>query len=273
MKTFLEEICGVSKPIIGCVHLLPLPGTPNADDKGGMDRIVTRAREDARRLIEGGIDALLFVNEADVPYQTQVGPEVVAAMTACICHLRSDLTVPYGANILLDPLASIAVAHATGGKFVRGFFTNAYVGDMGIMNTRGPEAARFRKYIGATDVRLLANMNCAFGVPLAPRDPAATAHGALVHAGVDALVVSGSAARFEADVNTLAAVHDAGHGVPVLVGTGVTAENVPVMLRAADGAIVASSLKVDGRTLNPVDGARVKQFMAAVKACRAGCRS
>lgn len=208
-----------------------------------------------------------------MPYQTQVGPEIVAAMTACICHLRDDLTVPHGANVLLDPLASIAVAHATGGKFVRGFFTGAYVGDMGIMNTRGPEAARFRRNIGAADIRLLANMNCAFGVPLTPRDPAATAHGAIVHAGVDALVVSGQAARFEADMDILAAVREAGRGIPVLVGTGATAENVATMLRTADGAIVASSLKADGRTLNPVDVTRVKRFMAAVKAFRETCRS
>jgi len=268
MTSFLEKMCGVSRPIIGCVHLLPLPGTPDHDVAGGMDQIVRRAREDALRLIDGGIDALLFVNEADVPYQLQVGPEIVAAMTACITALRPELTVPYGANVLLDPLASIAVAHSTGGQFVRGFFTGAYVGDMGVMNTRGPEAARFRKAIGATEVRLLANLNCAFGVPLAPRDLPATAHGAIVHAGVDALVVSGPAARFAADVDALAAVREAGKGTPVLVGTGVTPENVGSMLPVADGAIVASSLKIDGRTLNPVDPERVHALMGAVRRFR-----
>lgn len=263
-----QGIFNVKKFIIGGVHLLPLPGTPDYDSNGGMERIFCRAREDALRLIEGGVDAILFANEADVPYQTQVGPEISAAMTYCIASLRDEFVVPFGVNLLLDPIAGIAVAHATGGRFVRGYFSGGYVGDMGVMNTRGSEALRFRRLIGAEEVRLISNLTCAFGVPLAFRDLAASAYGAIVHGRIDALTVSGQAAGFEADLEALSSVCKVSHGIPVLAGTGVTIDNVRNMLRIADGAIVASSLKVDGITMNPVDPDRVKKFMKVVKAFR-----
>ena len=263
-----QEILNVKKFIIGGVHLLSLPGTPDYDSSGGMDRIFRRAREDALRLIDGGVDAILFANEADVPYQTQVGPEIPAALTYCIARLREELVVPFGVNLLLDPVAGIAVAHSTGGKFVRGYFSGGYVGDMGIMSSRGAEALRFRRLIGAEEVKLINNLTCAFGVPLAFRDLPAAAYGAIAHARVDALAVSGQAAGFEADLEALSSVRKVSRGVPVLAGTGVTIANVRHMLGAADGAIVASSLKVDGITMNPVDPDRVKKFMAAVKAFR-----
>lgn len=273
MAGFLSELCGVDKVIIGGVHLLPLPGTPDYDADGGVEKIYRRAREDVLRLIEAGVDAILFANEADVPYQTKVGSEIVAAMTYCIGRLKDELVVPFGVNMLLDPLAGIAVAHATGGKFVRGYYTGGYVGDMGIMNTSGPEAARFRRMLGATDVKFITNLTCAFGVPLAERDLAATTYGAVVHGRVDALAVSGPAAGFEADREALSLVRRVARGVPILVGTGVTLENVQAMLSLADGAIVASGLKVDGVTLNPVDGERAKRFMAAVRAFREEVRT
>ncbi|MGE5623781.1 MAG: BtpA/SgcQ family protein [Methanocella sp.] len=273
MAGFLSELCGVDKVIIGGVHLLPLPGTPDYDADGGVEKIYRRAHEDVLRLVEAGVDAILFANEADVPYQTKVGSEIVAAMTYCIGRLKDELVVPFGVNMLLDPLAGIAVAHATGGKFVRGYFTGGYVGDMGIMNTSGPEAARFRRMLGATDVKFITNLTCAFGVPLAERDLAATTYGAVVHGRVDALAVSGPAAGFEADREALSLVRRVARGVPILVGTGVTLENVQAMLSVADGAIVASGLKVDGVTLNPVDGERAKRFMAAVRAFREEVRT
>jgi uncharacterized protein len=136
------------------------------------------------------------------------------------------------------------------------------------MSSRGAEALRFRRLIGAEEVKLINNLTCAFGVPLAFRDLPAAAYGAIVHARVDALAVSGQAAGFEADLEALSSVRKVSRGVPVLAGTGVTIANVRHMLGAADGAIVASSLKVDGITMNPVDPDRVKKFMAGVKAFR-----
>jgi membrane complex biogenesis BtpA family protein len=264
-----HELFGVRKPIIGGVHLLPLPGTPGYDSRGGMKSICARCIDDAIKLQEGGVDAILFANEADTPYQTKVGPEIVAAMTACIQHAAAELRIPFGINLLLDPVAGIAVAHATGAKFVRSYFTGAYVTDMGIANTAGPEAIRFRRYIGADDIAVFTNTTCAFGTPLAQRPLDEVAHGARVHGHVDGLIVSGSAAGLETDVVSLRTVRAAAGSLPVFVGTGVTVDNVGEMLRVADGAIVASSLKVNGVTLNPVDGEKVKEFMGVVKRIRA----
>jgi predicted TIM-barrel enzyme len=115
MGNFLKDLTGTDKTIIGSVHLLPLPGTPQHDASGGLRRIVELARQDAKRLIQGGIDAILFVNEGDRPYAAVADAGLVATMAAVVAEVAGEVTVPHGANILVDPAAAIAVAHATGG--------------------------------------------------------------------------------------------------------------------------------------------------------------
>ncbi len=79
------------------------------------------------------MDGLLFCNEADLPYQLGVGPEAVAAMAAVIGAVRREISRPFGVNLVWDPVASLAVARATGASFVREVFTGVYESDLGIM--------------------------------------------------------------------------------------------------------------------------------------------
>jgi len=265
----LERIFGRSKYIIGCVHFLPLPGTPGYDEAGGMRAIIARALEDATRLEQGGVDGILFANEADTPYQQRVGPEIVAAFTRCVAEAAPKIALPFGINMLLDPVAGMAVAHASGARFLRGYFTGTYVGDTSLMDSRGAEALRLRRYIGA-DVAAIANATCGFGATLDPRDLAAVAHGAVTHGRVDALSVSGLAAGNPASFEAVAKAKAGAGGVPVLIGTGATRDNIRQFLDVADGAIVATAFKQDDKTLNPVDPVRVQEFMAVVRAARNG---
>jgi membrane complex biogenesis BtpA family protein len=252
--------------VIAGVHFLPLPGSPDYDRAAGMRAIVERAREEVRVLAGHGVDGILFANEADVPYLRQLGPETVAAFAEAAGEAARDLAIPFGVNALLDPVAGVAIAHAAGGRFVRGYFAGAFVTDVGLMDTRGAEAVRLRANLGARDVLVLHNLVCSFGVALVERPKGEEAHGARVHAGVDAFTISGRAATFAPDPELFAEVRGAVPGSALVAGTGVSLENVARLLAVADGVIVVSSLRRDGRTLDAVDPARVDAFMKAARA-------
>jgi uncharacterized protein len=268
MANELSNLLGVKKFIIAGVHLLPLPGTPGYDGQGGMKKIITRAIDDAVKLEQGGVDAILFTNESDTPYQLNVGPEIVAAFTRCVTEVIKKISLPHGINMLLDPLAGISVAHATGGRFVRGYFTGSYVGDTPLMDSKGPEALRLRRNIGGENISLLSNVTCGFGASLDPRDLNAVIHGAVVHGRVDAIVVSGLAAGKEADFELVKKASAAAHGLPVILGTGGSRKNIQNYLRIVDGVIVVTDLREKEETLNPVDPDKVKEFMLLVQKIR-----
>ncbi len=257
------------KAIIAGVHLLPLPGSPAYERDGGMRPIVARARTDVRILAEHDVDAILFANEADTPYLRSLGPDTVAAFTDVVAEATQGLGVPFGINALLDPSAGIAIAHATGGTFVRGYFTGVYATESGFMDTHGAEALRLRSAIGADAIRVFHNLVCAFGAHVAPRPLGQEARGALVHGRVDGFTISGQGGGLPPAIELFREVKEAVPDLPVLAGTAVNADNVGVILQVADGAIVVSSLREDGKPLNPLDPERVKEFMRLARAAEA----
>ena len=110
----LEERFGTAKPVIAMVHFPGLPGRPRHDRDAGRNRLLDVVGRDLEVLQEAGVDAVLFCNEADIPYQLAVGPEIPAAMASVIGELHPSIRVPFGVNVLWDPRASLAVARATG---------------------------------------------------------------------------------------------------------------------------------------------------------------
>ena len=113
----LERIFGTTKPVIAMLHFPGLPGRPRHDAAAGPDAISsTSSAATSAVLQEAGVDGLMFCNEADLPYQLRVGPEIPAAMAAAIGALRPEIRVPFGVNILWDAIASLALARATGAR-------------------------------------------------------------------------------------------------------------------------------------------------------------
>ena len=146
----IQEIFGRPKAIIAMAHFPPLPGQPLYDAAGGLDAIASTVAHDVEILDSSGVDGILFCNEGDRPYRTQAGPETVAVMASVISSLRPEISVPFGVDVLWDPIAAIAIAAATGARFVREVFTGAYAGDFGLWNTDPAATLRFRREIGAT---------------------------------------------------------------------------------------------------------------------------
>lgn len=269
--TALRAIFGVEKPLVAMCHLGGLPGRPRHDAAAGMDGVVEALARDVEELQAAGVDALLFCNENDLPYQRSVGHEISTAMTAAVARLRDRIRVPFGVNILWDPKATIAVARATGAAFVREVFTGVFESDMGLLAPDFGELAAFRTAIGAQDVAIFANITPEFSRSVSDRPVPDRARGA-AYMGVEALLISGPQAGVSAELEDLreakAAVADT--GVPVLANTGVNHENVRRILDVADGIIVGTSLKVDGDTWNPVDPERARSMVSLVAQARAG---
>jgi membrane complex biogenesis BtpA family protein len=264
----LERIFGTTKPVIAMLHFPGLPGRPHHDPTGGPARLIDVVGRDLAVLQETGVDGVLFCNEADHPYQLRVGPEIPAAMAATIGSLRSEVRVPFGVNVLWDAIASLALARATGARFIREVLTGVYESDLGMIEPRIGEIAGYRAMIGAADVALFDNIQPEFASAIGGRSVADRAKGA-AFLGMDAILISGPAAGVPFEMSDLRTAKDAAPDTPVIANTGVRADRVAEIFAVADGAIVGTSLKVDGVTWNPVDRDRALRLMDAVRSVRA----
>jgi membrane complex biogenesis BtpA family protein len=210
----------------------------------------------------------MFGNENDRPYVLKAPPEGVAAMTAVIEAAKPKLKIPFGVNYLWDPIASVAIAAATGASFVREIFTGVFASDMGLWRPDGAGAVRLRHELGRSDMKLLFNVNAEFAYSLDERPIALRARSAVFSSLADAILVSGPLTGEPVERSHLMSVREAVRNVPVLANTGVTIDNVRDILAIADGAVIGTHFKVDGETWNPVDGARVRRFMDVVAKLR-----
>ncbi|MCX7750952.1 MAG: BtpA/SgcQ family protein [Candidatus Bipolaricaulota bacterium] len=245
------------KPILGVVHLLPLPGSPRWG--GDLRAVVERAVADAQALVEGGADGLVVENFGDLPFPKKAGKATVAAMTAVAGKVVGAVGIPVGVNVLRsDGEAALAIAHATGARFIRvNVFSGVAFTDGGVIEGEAAELLRLRATLRA-EVAVLADVHVKHAVHLgtlaeAARDAARN--------GPDALIVTGSATGAAADPEDVTTVQRAS-GLPVLVGSGITPENLPRFAHA-DGFLVGTALKVDGVTANPVDPSRVRALVGA----------
>ncbi len=263
------KLFGTRKPVIAMVHFQALPGTPLFDDAGGMDSLIAQADRDLAALQSAGVDAVMFGNENDRPYELRVDVASTAAMACAIGRLRDRITVPFGVDVLWDPISTLALAAATGAHFAREIFTGLYGSDMGLWEGRAAEALRYRRRLGRGDLFLLYNISAEFASPLDSRTAEERARSALFSSMADAILVSGPITGEETPLERLREVKRALPDVPVLANTGVRHENVAEVLAVADGCVVGTALKVNGDTWSPVDPARAAKFVELARKARA----
>lgn len=255
------------RPLVGMVHLPPLPGAPRYD--GDRAAVRERALADTRALADGGIDGLIVENFGDAPFYPEDVPDhVVAEMTALVGAVRSAVPAPVGVNVLRnDATAAMSVAAATGAGFVRvNVHAGARVTDQGVIEGRAHETLRLRDRIDC-EVGILADVAVKHSAPLGPTDAADATRDLLERGLADGVVVSGAGTGRAVDRDRLATVAEvAGEfGAPTFVGSGVTPENAPDLLGVADGAIVGSALKEGGDPTAPVARDRVADLVDAVR--------
>jgi uncharacterized protein len=255
--------------ILAMIHVGALPGTPRAGEP--LTAILDRAAAEAAVYRTAGVDALLAENMHDVPYLNRaVGPEITAAMTVLAGAVARAGGLPTGIQILAGAnREALAAALAAGCSFIRAEgFVFGHVADEGYIDACAGDLLRYRRAIGAGAVAVLADVKKKHSshAVTADVDIVETARAAEFF-GADGLVVTGVATAREADPGELSAVRGA-TGVPVLVGSGVTVDNLKRYLPHAHGLIVGSHFKADGCWDRPVDPDRVARFMDRVRSLR-----
>lgn len=266
--SWLKTVIGTEKAVIAMCHLRALPGDPGYDSKKGMNWVIDKARDDLIALQNGGVDAVMFSNEFSLPYLTRVKTETTAAMARVIGQLMAEIKVPYGVNVLWDPVASFDLAMAVDGKFIREIFTGAYASDFGIWDTNVGETIRHQHSIGASHVKTLFNIVPEAAVYLGNRDIRAIAKSTVFNNHPDALCVSGLTAGSKTDSALLKIVKETVPDTVVLANTGVCLDNVEEQLAIADGCVTATHFKKGGIFDNFVDESRVARFMEKVHQLR-----
>lgn len=260
----VASILGGRRALVGVIHVGALPGSPRS--AAGIETIAAAAIADARAYREAGFTGLMVENMNDRPYlRCAVGPETVAAMTAVAGAVRREVPgLPLGVQVLAGAnRESIAVAHACGARFVRvEGFVFAHVADEGIMESDAGELLRYRRAIGAEGVAVFADIKKKHSAHAltADVDIVETAHAAEFFLA-DGVIVTGTSTGRPADPAEVKAVA-AAVGIPTIVGSGITPENI-ARFAAADAFIVGTSPKRDALWSNPVDPARAAALAKA----------
>ncbi len=253
------------KPVVGVIHVGALPGTPG--NTQSVAELVIAARREAKLYRESGVDGVAIENMHDVPYlRGEVGPEIVAAMTAIGSEVKGEVGVPVGIQILAGAnIEAMAVAHAAGLDFIRAEgYAYAHVADEGLIQASAAKLLRYRRMIGAARVQVWADVKKKHSAHAITADVSlgATAH-TVEFMGADCVIVTGTVTGeppSTADVKE-AKAHCR---LPVILGSGISAENITDFYNQADGFIIGSTFKVDGQWSNPIDPSRVARFMTIV---------
>lgn len=258
-----RDLFGETRPLIGMVHLPALPGSPRWG--GSMDEVLATAVRDARILVDEGIDAVLIENFGDAPFFPDVvPPETIAALAVAAAVVRAEVNVPVGVNVLRnDARAALGIAAATEAAFIRvNVHVGAMVADQGLLVGHAHDTLRARTML-QTDTLIFADVLVKHATPLGKTDLGLYAEDAAYRGLADALLVTGASTGRAADLADIREVKAAVGSVPVLAASGVTDASVAEILAVADGAIVGTWLKQDGRTTAAVDPARVRALLRA----------
>ncbi len=253
------------KPIIGVVHLLPLPGSPGFES---LEPILTRALSDAKSLIDGGVDGLIIENYGDRPFMKRVSKMTVSSFSMVCAKIEEMCDLPMGINVLRNDWESaLSMAKSLGSSFVR---VNVYIGccitPEGIMEGEAGNIMRFRKKHDI-DASIFADIQVKHADVHYPKDMVTAAVEASERGMVDALIVSGKRTGKPVDLEDLEKAKYS-VDVPVLVGSGIDDKNVKEVLNHSDGAIVGTYFKEDGVTSNPVSEERVKHLLKEIERYR-----
>lgn len=264
----LSEMFGVEKPIIGMVHLWPLPGAPGYTGYG-IQTIVDHALRDAEALVEGGVDGLMVENMWDWPYYVgaEVKPEAIAAQAVAARKVVEAVDLPVGINVIHNGgVVALAIAVAAGARFMRVcILTGARLWDTGELDHGcAADLLRKRKELHAEGLKLFADVDKKHSIPFPGLDLATHIEWTRFY-GADALIVSGRMTGDAPDLEKVRRAKELAGDCPLLLGSGTNEKNIADFLRYADGAIVGTSLKVDGIGENPVDVERVRRYMAAAR--------
>lgn len=253
------------KPVIGVIHVGALPGTPRNSQT--VSELVIAAREEAKVYRECGVDGVIIENMHDVPYMRgEVGPEIVAAMTAIGFEVKGVCALPVGIQILAGAnIEAMAVAHAAGLDFIRAEgYAYAHVADEGLIQASAAKLLRYRRMIGVTRVQVWADVKKKHSAHAITADVSLGVTAETVEfMGADCVIVTGNVTGEPPKVADVQEAKSHCH-IPVFLGSGISNDNIAEFYEEADGFIIGSAFKVEGLWSNTIDPVRVSRFMSTV---------
>ena len=260
--TTIPSMFSTRRPVIAMIHVGALPGTPAS--RASLRELVQSAVEESAAYQRHGVHGLILENMHDTPYlRGGVGPEITAAMAVLAQAVKSTSGLPCGIQILAAANhEALAVAHAAELDFVRvEGFAFAHVADEGIIESSAATLLRYRRQIGAERVQVWADVKKkhASHAITADVDLGATA-AAAEFMRADAVIVTGTTTGESPREDDIVAAREQCN-LPLYLGSGITAENLHRYVTHADGFIVGSAFKADGRWHGAVDPRRVERFM------------
>ena len=261
----LNQLFKNPHPIIGVVHLLPLPTSPQWG--GSLKAVIDRAEQEATALASGGVDGLIVENFFDAPFtKSQVDPAVVSAMTLIVQRLMNLVTLPIGINVLRnDAQSALAIATCVKAQFIRvNVLTGVMATDQGLIEGQAHQLLRYRRELGS-NVKILADVLVKHARPLGSPNLITAVQDTIERGLADGVILSGWATGSPPNLEDLELATAAAEGTPVFIGSGANWENIATLMKAADGVIVSSSLKRHGRREQPIDPIRVSQFVQAAR--------
>ncbi|MFW6263894.1 MAG: photosystem I biogenesis protein BtpA [Cyanobacteriota bacterium] len=261
----LTQIFKTSNPIIGVVHLLPLPTSPRWG--GNLKAVIDRAEQEATALAAGGVNGIIVENFFDAPFaKDTVDPAVISAMTLIVDRLMNLVMLPIGINVLRnDAKSGMAIASCVNAQFIRvNVLTGVMATDQGLIEGCAHDLLRYRRELGS-DVSILADVLVKHARPLGSPNLTTAVQETIERGLADGIILSGWATGSPPSLEDLELASAAAGNTPVLIGSGANCDNIGELMQAADGVIVASSLKRDGRITEPIDPIRVGEFVEAVR--------
>lgn len=261
----LYQLFKTRTPIIGVVHLLPLPTSPRWG--GNLKAVIHRAEQEAAALASGGVNGIIVENFFDAPFvKNQVDPAVVSAMTVVVQRIQNLVTLPIGLNVLRnDSKSAMAIAYSTGAEFIRvNVLTGVMATDQGLIEGEAHQLLRYRRELGC-DVKIMADVLVKHARPLSAPNLTVAVKDTIERGLADAIILSGWATGSPPNQEDLELASGAANGTPVFIGSGANWENISTLMEAANGVIVSSSLKRHGRIEQPIDPIRVSQFVEAAR--------
>lgn len=260
----------IEKPVIGMIHLPPLPGAPRYLGQP-IEEFIRFAIKEAEALEKGGIDAVLVENYNDYPYSTDRVPTPTLIAMAVIAHrVKEAVSVPVGVNLLLnDAENELYLAWCLGLDFIRveGFIDLLFT-DMGPLLPAAPKLMRLRQILSAENVAILADVQGKYTQVFPTKNLIDSARDALERGGADALILTGIRTGEAAPKELIRELKERVPNAKIFLGSGVTPENLKENIGFCDGVIVGTYLKKDGIISNPIDPERVRKLMAVVKSAR-----
>ncbi len=232
-----------------------------------MRSVISRAEQEATALASGGVDGIIIENFFDAPFtKDQVDPAVVSAMSLVVQRLMNLITLPIGVNVLRnDACSAMAIASCVQAQFIRvNVLTGVMATDQGVIEGQAHRLLRYRRELGS-DVKILADVLVKHARPLGSPNLTTAVHETIDRGLADGIILSGWATGSPPSLEDLELANAAANGTPVFIGSGATWENIPQLMKAADGVIVSSSLKRHGRIEEPIDPIRVSQFVESMR--------